>query len=301
MEGLPHFPALMKTTKISLLLALWTSGGVTASFAQMEGEYQIQPIYSRYAERVKKVTFNATGRIFNDVQLQEADKFDGYTVDADLTIPIPGTERFQIRLYWPIYTDGQARLIDPTAPDFGKKIDIYGYGGTFDYPSITFEYQFLKESDHDFNLSGYLGAGARVYYLKTSTVGKDVYNHMGKQVLFGTKADWRAGDDWRFVANLGGSYYIESDDLNPEGTGSSDVFALANISVSAIYHPWKLPVFPVAELLYQGNFSGYNAIQAVPEVIWAINSHFELKAGLPIGLTSDGQSWGGTFQGTVRF
>jgi len=284
-----------------LSLSIITFAHLDTAFAQVEGEYQIQPVYTRYAETVKKITFNGTGRLFRDLQLQEADNFDGWTVDADLTVPIPGTERFQIRLYWPFYTDGTARLIDPGQPDTGKKIDIYGYGGTFDFPSMSFDYQFLSEKDDGFNLAGYVGVGARIYYLKTSTVSKDVYNHAGKQALFGVTGDWHYGEEWRFTANLGGSYYWVSDDLNPDGTGSGDVFALADISGAAIYHPWKVPVFPVAELVYQGNFSGYNSLQIVPEVIWAINTHFELKAAVPIGLTSDGQSLGGTFQGTVRF
>jgi hypothetical protein len=261
----------------------------------------VQPISTRYAATSKKITLNTSGRIFNDVQLQEADRFDGWTVDADLTIPIPGTEHFQVRLYWPFYTEGTARLIDPGQPDTGHKIDIHGYGGMFDYPSITLEYQFRDEKDGNFNASCYLGGGVRLHYLKTSTFSHDVYNHAGANVLFGLRADWRGGEDWRFVANLGGRYYPMSDDLNPAGTGSSDLFALADISFAAIYHPWKAPVFPVAELVYQGNFSDYNSLMFVPEAVWAISSHFELKAGIPVGLTSDGQSFGGTFQATVRF
>src|ERR1044072_1988449 len=95
--------------------------------------------------------------------------------------------------------------------------------------------------------------------------------------------------------------YFKSDDLNPEGTGSSDRFFLSDISVAAIYHPWKCPVFPVAELVYQGTFSKYNSVLAVPEVVFAFCKNFELKAGAPIGLTSDGESFGGRFQATVRF
>jgi hypothetical protein len=269
--------------------------------AQLEGEYQIQPIYTRYAETVKKITFNASVHVFNDVQLQEADRYDGWTVDADLTFRIPYTERFQVRISWPFYTEGDARLIDPGHVDTGRRIDVRGYGGTFDFPSVELAYQFLSESNHHVNASVYGGVAERQRILWTTTVDDDIYNHAGDYALFGVRADMHYGDNWRFVANLGARYYFKSDDLNPEGTGSSDHFYLADISVAAIYHPWKCPIFPVAELAYQGTFSDYHSVLAVPEVIWAICPNFELKAGAPIGLTSDGESFGGKFQATARF
>jgi len=267
--------------------------------AQLEGEYQIQPIYTRYAETVKKVTFNANLHIFNDVQLQEADRFDGWSVDADLTFRIPYTKRFQIRIAWPFYTDGEARVIDP-GPDFHRKTDIRGYGGTFEFPSVELAYQFLAESDHRLNASVYGGIGERQRTLSTD-IFNESYNHAGQVALFGLRADWRHGDHWRFVANAGARYYFKSDDLNPDGTGSDDKFYLSDFSLAAIYHPWKCPIFPVAEIVYQTTFFDYNSVLVVPEVIWAVCPNFELKAGAPIGLTSDGESFGGRFQATARF
>jgi hypothetical protein len=60
-------------------------------------------------------------------------------------------------------------------------------------------------------------------------------------------------------------------------------------------------VYPVAELAYQTSFGSYNAVQVVPELIWAACRNFELKAGAPIGMTGDGESYGGRFQATFRF
>ena len=285
---------------VSLSIVLIAACGQSTARAQLEGEYQIQPIFTRYAETVKKVTFNASVHLFNDVQLQESDKFDGWTVDADLTFRIPYTKRFQVRVAWPFYTEGDARVIDP-GPDYHKKNEIRGYGGVFDFPSVELAYQFLAEPDHCFNASVYGGVGERQRVLWTTTSDGDIYNHAGQVALFGVRADWRYGENWRFVANAGARYYFTSDDLNPEGTGSSDKFYLADVSVAAIYHPWKCPIFPVAELAYQGTFSDYHSVLAVPEVIWAICPNFELKAGAPIGLTSDGESFGGRFQATARF
>jgi hypothetical protein len=288
---------------LSLSIGVFAVGVTDTAQAQLEGEYQIQPIFTRYAETAKKITFNATARIFNDVQLQEADRFDGWGVDADLTMPIPYTKTFQLRLFWPFYTDGDARLIDPGHPDTGRRIDVRGYGGVFDFPNVQLEWQFLSESNnHAFNMAAYGGIGQSQRVLWTSTVDEDVYNHKGNVGLFGLKADWRCGDEWRFVANGGGRYYFKSDDLNPGETSTSgDDFFFADVSMAAIYHPWKCPVFPVAELVYQGDFTDYNSLLFVPEVIFGICKNFELKAGAPIGLTGDGESFGGRFQATARF
>ena len=269
--------------------------------AQVEGEYQIQPIFTRYAETAKKITFNATARIFSDVQMQEADRYDGWGVDADLTIPIPYTKRFQLRLFWPFYTDGDARLIDPGHPDTGRRVDVRGYGGVFEFPNIQLEWQFLSESNRPLNMAAYGGIGERQRVLWVDSIDHDVYNHAGQYALFGLKADWRYGEHWRFLANAGARYYFKSDDLNPEGGGSDDEFYLSDFSFAAIYHPWKCPVFPVAELVYQTTFSDYNSLLFVPEVIVGVCKNFELKAGLPIGLTSDGESFGARFQATTRF
>ncbi len=292
MKGTIHRCVSLST----VFIVLWAAA---TARAQLEGEYQIQPIFTRYAETVKKITFNANAHIFNDVQLQESDRFDGWTVDADVTFRIPYTKRFQVRVLWPFYTEGDARVIDPGL-NFHKKNKIHGYGGVFDFPSVELAYQFLAEPDHRFNASVYGGIGERQRVLWTS-VFDEVYNHAGQVALFGVRADWRYGDDWRFVANAGARYYFKSDDLNPEGTGSSDKFFLTDISVAAIYHPWKCPVFPAAELVYQGTFGDYNSVLFVPEVILGVCKNFELKAGAPIGLTGDGESFGGRFQATARF
>jgi len=289
------------TTILKLGTGLLTICSATTAFAQLEGDYQVQPIFTRYAETAKKITFNATARVFNDVQLQEVDRFDGWGVDADLTIPIPYTKQFQVRLFWPFYTEGDARVIEPRSRDFGRKTDIRGYGGTFDFPNAQIEYQFLAEPDYCFNMAAYGGMGERQRVLWTTTFDDDVYNHDGVVGLFGLKADWRCGDKWRFAANGGARYYFKSDDLNPEGPFGNDKFWLADISMAAIYHPWQCPLYPVAELVYQGDFSDYNSVLLVPELIWAACRNFELKAGVPIGLTSDGESFGGRFQATLRF
>lgn len=275
---------------------------VDTAQAQLEGDYQIQPIITRYAETAKKVTFNATTRVFRDAQLQEVDSFDGWGVDADLTIPIPFTETFQVRVFWPFYTEGDARLIEPGQPDRGRRIDIRGYGGTLDFPNVQLEWQFLREDKTAlFNMGAYGGIGEVQRVLWTTEADPDVYNHKGQNALFGLKADWRCGDEWRFLVNAGARYYFKSDDMNPAGPGPNDRFWHTDISAAAIYRAWETPVFPVAELVYNGDFSSYHSVLAVPEVIFGICPNFEVKLGVPIGLTGDGEQIGGRLQGTLRF
>ena len=42
-------------------------------------------------------------------------------------------------------------------------------------------------------------------------------------------------------------------------------------------------------------------VLVAPELIWAVNSHLELKAAVPFSLTTDGESIGVRVQATARF
>lgn len=285
---------------LSLSIGLIILGGANRAAAQLEGEYQVQPIFSRYAETQKKwVTFNTTARVFNGVDLQEANSFDGWGIDADVTLRVPFTKYLQARVFWPFYTEGKGAISDPARTDYGQHIRIDGHGGVFDFPNVELEYQFLTESNSGFNASFHGGIGEAQRVLDTTAAFADVFNHAGQYALFGLRGDWHYGEDWRFVANLGGRYYWKSDDINPGG--NFDEFGWADISGAAIWHPWKAPIFPVAELVYQGDFSSYNSLLFVPEIIWASCKNFEWKVGGTFGLTGDGESVGGRLQGTLRF
>jgi hypothetical protein len=297
------FSALMNGTFLRLFSGIITFSIAASCLAQHEGEYsdakyQVQPIMTRYAKTVDKITFNTTARIFRNVQLQEADSFDGWTIDADLTVPIPWVKWLQVRLYYPFYTEGEARVTKPGSRQFGQSVDVRGYAGLYDLASLEVDAQFIDEKDKGFNMAAYAGAGTHTRVLWT-TAGGDRYNDQGNYGFGGLRADWRCGEAWRFVANAGGRYYWVSDDLNP--TGGGDRFLLADISLAAIYHPWQCPIYPVAELVYMGEFSKFNSLLFAPEIIWAVCSNFELKAGAVVGLTGDGEDIGGRFQATLRF
>jgi hypothetical protein len=212
-------------------------------------------------------------------------------VGVDLVVPL--AKRFQIRFNLPFYTSGGARLVRPPHDN----ISIWGFGGIFDFANIQGDWQFFREEDRGFNLSLSGGAGGPLRYLNTSLT--DRYNHVGRVALGGLKFDRRFSDHFTLVANAGVRYYWESDDLNP--TGGNDVFAHADLSVAGVFNPFHHTVYPVLELVYAGDFGGYNSILVVPEIIWPINTHFELKGGVTIGLTSDGESVGARVQAVVRF
>jgi len=287
---------------VSLSIGLFALCEANRVSAQLEGEYQVQPIFSRYAEAQKNwVTINTTARVFNKVDLQEANSFDGWGFDADVTLRVPYVDGLQVHVLWPFYTKGEAQVSDPTRSDYRKHIEIEGSGGMFDFNSVELEYQFRKETNYGYNLSAHAGLGEAFRVLDTTTDDHDKYNHAGDNILFGLRADWRHGEDLRFIVCMGGRYYYKSDDINPAGYDTRDEFALADISGAAIWHPWKAPIYPVAELVYQGNFSSYNSLLFVPEVIWASCKNFELKVAGTVGLTSAGESVGGRLQGTVRF
>lgn len=299
---LPNFLGVVKGASKSwfaLCLGLMVAGRPDFVPAQTEGEYQAQPIFSRYgATQSNWVTLNTTARLFSDVQLQEVDRFDGWSLDADLTVRVPWTERWQARLYWPFYTEGSARVTKPGLPETGRRIDIHGSAGLFDFANVQLECQLLRESEHGFNLGLHGGYGWHTEVLWTSTLGGDRYNDQGNVGLGGLRADWRVGPHWRFLAGAGGRYYWVSDDLNPVG---GDQFWFMDASVAAVYHPWKAPVYPVAELVYQGDLSQFNSLLFVPEILFAPGFHLEFKAGATIGLTGDGEGLGGRLQATVRF
>jgi hypothetical protein len=117
--------------------------------------------------------------------------------------------------------------------------------------------------------------------------------------LAGLKLDRKLSDLLTILANFGVRYYWESDDLNP--SGGSNEFAQVDLSVAGIFNPFEGKLYPVLEVAYGGDFNRYNSILVVPEVIWPISRHFELKVGATFGLTSDGERIGARVQSVVRF
>jgi len=260
---------------------------------------ELQPVFTHYAKTLEMVTFRSTVAGFSGAEMQEADDFDGGNVSAELVIP--HSRRFQIMLAGPIYTWGRAKLIAPGSPE----IDLYGWSGLFQYPNAQLQWQFLREEDHGVNLAASGGYGRVIGKLKTTTgdalgePASDIYNHGGSQVLFGVKADRRMNDWLTLLGNVNVAYYISSDDLHPDNDG--DTWALTTISAAGVFHPWEARVYPTLELVYNTDFGSYNAVTVVPEVIIPVCRNFEFKLAGVFGLTTDGEQFGGRFEGVFRF
>lgn len=288
---------------VTSLFALATIGTQTGKvMAADEPVSYLDPLYARTAQTAPKITLNGTFRYFNGMELQEADRFDGYTTDAELIVPF--LERFQVRLFYPFYTEGRARSINPATPSFGHRIKIYGAGGTFDFPSVNLDFQFIKGSQPaDWKAAASLGYGDAITRLTTTAPNltftnlHDFYNHQGAAVIVGLKADKNLSPDWTLFLNAGGQFYLTSDDIHPKG---SDTFFLFDSRTAVSYNSLSKYLVPVAELVYRGDFSSYNTVSIIPELVVLPCAHFQLKAGFPIGI-ADGQRWGATVQAAFSF
>jgi hypothetical protein len=278
-------PRLTVRAVAGLLLA----AGSVEAWAE---DYQLLPIETRPAQTLSGITLDSSFRYFTDMTLDEADNFDGWTVDFDLTVPF--MDRFQLRVFLPAYTRGDAKLRqDVLFQDKGESLDIHGAGGIWDFPSVELEHQLMFERDRGFNLGYYLGAGRIIKPLDTDLIDGDKYNHRGTVGMGGIKADGGAWNDQvRLLGNFGFRYYWDTDDLNPEGKSA---FGTADLKGAAVFKPWGR-IYPVLELTYLGNFSDVNITTLMPEIIFPLNQNLELKAAVPIGLGGDGNQLGLTAQ-----
>ena len=278
-------PRLTVGATVGLLLA-------AGPFEASAGDYQLLPIETRPAQTLSGITLDSSFRYFTDMTLDEADNFDGWTVDFDLTMPF--MDRFQLRVFLPAYTRGDAKLRqDVLFQEKGESLDIHGAGGVWDFPSIEFEHQLMFERDRGFNLGYYAGAGRIIKPLTTDLKDGDKYNHRGTVGMAGIKIDGGAWNDQvRLLGNFGFRYYWDTDDLNPEGKSA---FGTADLKGAAVFQPWGR-IYPVLELTYLGNLSDVNITTLAPELIFPFNKHLELKASVPIGLGGDGNQLGFTAQ-----
>lgn len=257
---------------------------------------QIQPLFSRYAQTTKKWTIRGSYRSFTDMELQEIDQFDGSSYDVELTAPLG--DRWQLRLYYPLHTEGDAREMGS-----GDDVDVEGDGGLLDFPSLTVDWQFKQANSADeWNMAAYFGLGTVREYLESvnQVTGEiDRINHRGAVALFGLKADKQLTHCWTLIGNLGGRYYWDSDDIHPND--GNDIFFLLDASAAFVYAPHNAWAYPMIELVYQGSFTDYNSLQIVPQVVVPIGEHIDINAGISLGILDDGPSTDARLQMTLRF
>lgn len=268
---------------------------VLTAFTAHAGNSTQQPILTRFAQTQSESSFELSATRFTDVELDEADHFDGWTAKAELTIPFEDDK--QIRLSIPFYTDGDARLTKPGSSFTGKIIDIDGNGGVFDYATLQYEHQVRFADQSNYNLAYTLGGGFRTKELDTTT--GDKFNHTGRMLLLGAKADsYINGGDSQLLINAGIRYYHDADDLNPE---NKDSWTWADIKTAVIFSKWGERTQPVIEASYLGDFNDYNELALVPELVFLLDKSVSLKLGAIIGVTDDGNDAGAVGSLSINF
>lgn len=250
----------------------------------------LDPILTRPATTVESLAIIVNARYFKNVKLEEADRFTGYAYDLEVMVPL--TQSMQLRFILPAYTYGKARLIDPSTYE---EITIKGPAGTFDYPTILFEHQFLQQSDFGYNFGCFVGYGRTIKsWGKLNTTHGDIYNHQGDQFRIGLKADgFVPRMSARWFGNLGLRNYHRSDDLNPAETG--DNFTLVEL-MGAVIFDVALCCHPGIEMVYSGDVDRYHAVHLIPQIIMPVSEKISLKAGAPVSLTGDGERYGARLQ-----
>lgn len=254
----------------------------------------LQPISTRYAQTQDAISIEVGASTFSDIELEEADGFDGWSAGAEVVVPLKVvSERMQVRLLIPFYTDGDATITDPELPDVGEDIDIDGNGGLYDFAIAQFEHQLFTLKDDDFNAAYYAGWGKVIESLDTTTSDKDLYNHSGKVTVGGIKYDHPVsllGSESQLLLNAGFRYYYETDDLHPD---DEDDFIWADLRGAIVFESIGELIVPVLELSFLGD-SDYSDLQLQPQVIIPFNDNVSVKLGGYVGLLSDGSDGGGT-------
>ncbi|MDY0212536.1 MAG: hypothetical protein RBR06_05985 [Desulfuromonadaceae bacterium] len=278
------------TGRNHLLITAFAANFFFASLTVAAQNSTLQPIYTHFAQTQTEISLDLMASSFSNVELDEADNFDGYTAAFDLTIPVDVDKQFRFSV--PFYTKGDAYL-----KPGGQPIDIDGYGGVFDYATLQFEYQKYAADEVGYNMAYTIGYGIRTAVLDTGT--GDYYNHTGKILLLGLNMDKSIYDDKaQLLLNAGIRFYFDADDLHPRGV---DSWVWADIKSAIIFKSWGQYVRPVLELTYLGGFHDYNAVYLMPELIIHVAKNVSFKPGGILGLTSDGNQGGVTGELSISF
>ena len=278
------------TGRSYLLRAVFAASLLSTSLAAVAQNSTLQPIHTNFAKTQTQISVDLSATSFSNVELDEADDFDGYSTAVEFTMPFAADKQFRISV--PFYTKGDANL-----KPGGQHIDIDGYGGVFDYSTVQFEHQKYFADEAGFNLAYTLGGGIRTAVLDTGT--GDYYNHTGKIALLGVNMDKSInGGDTQLLLNAGLRYYFDADDLHPRGP---DEWLWADIKGAVVFKPWNQYVRPVLELTYLGGFNDYNSVSLMPELIIQVAETASLKVGGIVGLTNHGNQHGFTSELSFSF
>ncbi|HYQ70340.1 MAG TPA: hypothetical protein VET88_00275 [Gammaproteobacteria bacterium] len=284
--------------KLGWLLAsgwlLTASGSVTAAGPLVE------PIFTRYAGIYQSPTLDTRVEFFKDKPMEEMDDFDGYGVTLDFTYPI--NDLSQIEILAPVYTNGDGDYKSPGHFADGQSVDVEGYGGVREFPSLIYERRFPWAEDRlGMNVAWLAGAGKRVAYLDVDYHGQtiDRFNHSGYNYQVGLKLD----DDIRngamsLLGNLRYVFFRDTDDINV--TGDDVSFEILYATGAVLFNDYG-KVTPVLETILEYDFEDFTAFSLAPEVIYTFTDQWDVKLGAPFRLTSDGQKYAAELELTYRF
>jgi len=282
-------------TEITIILSLclplkcWADSGDRAK----QNLFGLTPLYTLNARNVQNPVINFSHEDFNNVRIDEAKDFNGYTQAIEVLVPFGEQNRWEVRLEVPFNTRGHAKTI---AND--ESIYIRGNGGVFDFTTLTLQRELDFINVNSINSSIFFGYGHRTKELDTTI--KDKYNHRGQLVHLGYNIDNAKPDnDLRIQATADFRYYFDTDDLNP--SNGEDSFQMLNISSAAVYN-YENMIKPVFEVLYSTDFEDRQIIQAVPELIVPVTDWLEIKGGYALGYSSgEGSVQTATLRTTFNF
>jgi len=273
-----------------------TAGTVAAAGSSA----MVEPIFARYARIYKAPTLDFRVEYFRDKPMEEMDDFDGYSLFLDFTFPI--NEMSQIELLAPFYTKGDGDYKKPGDPNNGKSVDVEGYGGVRDFPSIIYERRFpWLENLLGINMAWMAGGGKRLAYLDVEHKGNkiDRFNHSGYNYQFGLKID----DDIQqgamtWLGNLRYVKFIEVDDIKLTGDGPD--FEVLYATGAIMLNDYGA-LTPVLEVLLEHDFEDFTSFSLSPELIYTAADSWDIKLGVPFRLTGDGQKYAAELELTYRF
>jgi hypothetical protein len=283
--------ALMVSSLLLLFSVNVAAGGSKA---------MVEPLFTRYARTYQAPTLNFRAEYFKDKPMEEMTDFDGYTLALDFTWPF--NDRSQLRVLWPFYTNGEGVYDKPEHLFDGVNVDVEGYGGVRDFPSIIYERRFSwLEKKTGVNVAWLAGIGRRLNLLLVEHKGNEIdrFNHTGFNYQAGLKmdSDIRQGS-MTLLGNLRYVRYHYPDDINLSDNDTS--FGVLHLTGAVMFNDYGR-FTPVLEAILKADFKDFTAFSLAPELIYSLSDNYDIKFGVPFRLTSDGQEYAADLGLTYRF
>jgi len=290
----------LQQTAIAGLLFTSLIVAISGTAMAADGSTAAEPLFTRYARIYQQPTLSFRSEFFTEKPMEEMTDFDGYTLSLDFAYPF--SDKSQLRVLLPFYTNGDGFYDKPGDPDDGVPIDIEGYNGVRDFFSLAYERRFgWLENKSGSQVAWLVGFGRSMDPLE-ATNGSDLidrFNHRGYNAQIGLKFDddVRSGD-MTLLGNLLLTAFWDTDDINLSGDSTS--FQVLTASGAVMFNRYGR-FTPVLEAIFEADFEDYTAFSLVPEAIYTFGDDFDVKLGVPFRLTTDGQKYAIDLELTYRF